>query len=148
MGSIHFRKHTRQFTSPNRIIEKHDVKAVLHFAASAYADESISANRAYFLSKMRIDYSNCLAMAGISDVAGSTEGVGAGASMAGPSGSSDPLPSRPILAHLRTESATSHSGITLLAIIECFQRGFSRIDLIVGRLLRAYVLTEAQGRGL
>ena len=36
-----------------RIIEKHDVKAVLHFAASAYVGESMSAPRKYFLNNVR-----------------------------------------------------------------------------------------------
>ncbi len=64
-----------------RIIEKYDVKAVLHFATSSYQGESMAAPRPYFLNNVRSDRSNCLAMAGISDVVGSTEGVGAGARM-------------------------------------------------------------------
>jgi UDP-glucose-4-epimerase GalE len=36
-----------------RIIEKHDVKAVLHFAASAYVSESMTAPRKYFLNNVR-----------------------------------------------------------------------------------------------
>jgi UDP-glucose-4-epimerase GalE len=36
-----------------RIIEKHDIKAVLHFAASAYVGESMSAPRTYFLNNVR-----------------------------------------------------------------------------------------------
>jgi len=36
-----------------RIIEKHDIKAVLHFAASAYVGESMLAPRKYFLNNVR-----------------------------------------------------------------------------------------------
>jgi len=36
-----------------RIIEKHNVKAVLHFAASAYVGESMTAPRKYFLNNVR-----------------------------------------------------------------------------------------------
>ncbi len=53
-----------------RIIEKHDIKAVLHFAASAYVGESMSAPRTYFLNNVRntLNFLEAVADSGVNQV--------------------------------------------------------------------------------
>ena len=53
-----------------RIIEKYDIKAVLHFAASAYVGESMSAPRAYFSNNVRntLNFLEAIADSGINQI--------------------------------------------------------------------------------
>jgi len=57
-------------TLVRQIIEEHDIKAVLHFAASAYVGESMSAPRTYFLNNVRntLNFLEAVADSGVNQI--------------------------------------------------------------------------------